>query len=64
MRRRRTKRRREIYSGRGVTRPYVNKRNRLMLGSGIKQKGGFFPIAALASLFAPVVGDILSKVFR
>ena len=32
--------------GRGVSRPYVNKRNRLMLGSGKrkkigKQKGGF-----------------------
>ena len=60
MRRRRTKRRRKIHSGRGVTRPYVNKRNRLMLGSGIKQKGGFFPIAALASLLAPVVGDMYS----
>ena len=64
MRRRRTRRRRKIYSGRGVTRPYVNKRNRLMLGSGIKQKGGFFAIAALASSLAPVAGDILSKVFR
>ena len=27
--------------GRGIQRPYVNKRNRLMLGKGKKQKGGF-----------------------
>ena len=40
--RRRSRRRRKTYSGRGVTRPYVNKRNSLMLGSGIKQKGVFF----------------------
>ena len=31
--------RKTIY-GRGIKRPYVNKRNRLMLGSGKKQKGG------------------------
>ena len=62
--RRRSRRRRKIYSGRGVTRPYVNKRNRLMLGSGIKQKGGFFLIAALGSALAPVAADIISKVFR
>ena len=41
MRRRRVKRRRKI-KGRGIQRPYVNKRNRLMLGKGKKQKGGFF----------------------
>ena len=64
MRRRRSRRRRKTYSGRGVTRPYVNKRNRLMLGSGIKQKGGFFPIDALGSALAPVAADIISKVFR
>ena len=64
MRRRRRKRRGKIYSSRGVTRPYVNKRNRLMLGSGIKQKGGFFPIDALGSALAPVAADIISKVFR
>ena len=28
--------------GRGIQRPYVSKRNRLMLGKGKKQKGGFF----------------------
>ena len=27
--------------GRRIQRPYVNKRNRLMLGKGKKQKGGF-----------------------
>ena len=28
--------------GKGIQRPYINKRNRLMLGKGKKQKGGFF----------------------
>ena len=29
--------------GKGIERPYINKRNRLMLGKGKKkQKGGFF----------------------
>ena len=31
-----------IINGKGIQRPYVNKRNRLMLGKGKKQKGGFF----------------------
>ena len=61
MRRRRS--RRYIY-GRGITRPYVNKRNRLMLGSGKrkrigKQKGGFLPL--LAAL-APTAIDLMSKI--
>ena len=34
------KRRRRI-KGKGIQRPYVSKRNRLMLGKG-KEKGGFF----------------------
>ena len=28
----------------GIERPYKNKRNRLMLGKGKKQKGGFFRV--------------------
>ena len=31
-----------IINGKGIQRPYVNKRNRLILGKGKKQKGGFF----------------------
>ena len=54
IRRRRRKIRRTIRGGGGssgkVSRPYVNKRNRLMLGKGQrikKQRGGFIaPIAA------------------
>ena len=30
--------------GKGIERPYINKRNRLMLGKGKKQKGGFFRV--------------------
>ena len=54
--------------GRGVSRPYVDKRNRLMLGSGSSnktttQKGGFFPIGpALAA--APPIIDLLNKIIR
>lgn len=40
------RRRRKIY-GRGIKRPYVSKRNRLMLGSGKKQKGGLIPLAPI-----------------
>ena len=36
------KKKNNIINGRGIQRPYVNKRNRLMLGKGKKQKGGFF----------------------
>ena len=39
MKRRRTRK----IKGKGIQRPYVSKRNRLMLGKGkSKQKGGFF----------------------
>ena len=55
-------RRKTIY-GRGIKRPYVNKRNRLMLGSGKKQKGGALPIGALISEFAPAAADLTSKIF-
>ena len=60
MRRRRVKRRRKI-KGRGIQRPYVNKRNRLMLGKGKKQKGGFItPIVAAA---APALLQAVSSIF-
>ena len=54
--------------GRGISRPYVDKRNRLMLGSGsrqktLKQTGGFFPLAA-ALPAATAVFDLLGKVIR
>ena len=61
---RRVRRVRRRIIGRGVSRPYVDKRERLMLGSGSsktigKQKGGFFPIGpALAA--APPIIDLLS----
>ena len=60
------RRARKIYGG-GVTRPYVNKRNRLMLGSERrkkigKQKGGFFgPI--VAALAGPAI-ELMSKIIR
>ena len=60
--------RRRIIIRRGVSHPYVDKRERLMLGSGSsktigKQKGGFFLIGpALAA--APPIIDLLSKVIR
>ena len=54
--------------GKGINRPYVDKRNRLMLGSGsskktLKQKGGFFPIGA-AITAAPTILDLLGKIIR
>ena len=57
------RRARKIYGG-GVTRPYVNKRNRLMLGSGKrkkigKQKGGFLPTFLMA--LAPTALELISK---
>ena len=55
------------YYGSGIKRPYINARNRLMLGSGRrrrrrlnkKQKGGFLPL--LTSL-VPIGIDLISKV--
>ena len=59
MKRRRVKRRKKI-RGRGIQRPDVNKRNRLMLGKG-KQKGGFIgPIVAAA---APALLQAVGAVF-
>ena len=54
--------------GKGINRPYVDKRNRLMLGSGsrkktLKQRGGFFPLAA-ALTAAPAVIDLLGIIIR
>ena len=60
MKRRKIKRRKKI-SGRGIQRPYIGKRNRLMLGKG-KQKGGFIgPIVAAA---APALLQTLGQIFR
>ena len=67
MKKRYSRKRSKIFSL-GVTRPFVNKRNRLMLGSGRKkkikrQKGGFFaPIAAaLAGPAIELVSSILKR---
>ena len=53
MRRRRIKRRKKI-TGKGIKRPYINKRNRLMLGKG--QRGG--GIAALAPFIISAIKSI------
>ena len=75
VKRRRRRRRQKTQSpqpkqllGKGINRPYVDKRNRLMLGSGsskktLKQKGGFFPIGA-AITAAPAILDLLGKIIR
>ena len=60
MKRRRVKRRRKI-RGRGIERPYVNKRNRLMLGKGKKQRGGF--IAPIVAAAAPSLLGLASQIF-
>ena len=61
MKRRKIKRRKKI-RGRGIQRPYVNKRNRLMLGKG-KQKGGFIGplVAAAAPALLQAVGSIFGR---
>ena len=69
------KRRKRTYLGRGMTvsvsRPYVNKRNRLMLGEGkrkrrrktvSKQKGGF--IALIVAALAPTAINLVKKSIR
>ena len=53
MRRRRIKRRKKITGG-GIKRPYINKRNRLMLGKGQRGRG----IAALAPYIIGAVKSI------
>ena len=67
-RRRRRQPRPKQLLGKGINRPYVDKRNRLMLGSGsskktLKQRGGFFPLAA-ALTAAPALIDLLGKIIR
>ena len=53
--------------GRGVTRPYVDKRERLMLGSGSVKKAVkqvvFFPLGA-ALVAAPPIIDLLGKIIK
>ena len=66
------KRKRKVYKktyGKGikVARPYINKRNRLMLGEGKKktvkkQRGGF--LAPIAAALAPTAIELVSKLFR
>ena len=70
-RRRRTKRHKITIRkllGRGISRPYVDKRNRLMLGSGsnnktTKQRGGLFPIGPVLAAAPPII-DLLGKLIR
>ena len=62
---RRKKKRRRTITGGNISRPYVNKRNRLILGEGKKikkQRGGF--IAPIGTALAPVAIDLVSKLFR
>ena len=66
-RRRRQPRPRQLL-GKGINRPYVDKRNRLMLGSGsskktLKQRGDFFPIGA-ALTAPPAIIDLLGKIIK
>ena len=68
------KRRKRTFFSRGTTvsvsRPYINKRNRLMLGEGkkkkkeknSKQKGCFF--GPIVSALAPTTIDLVSKLIR
>ena len=68
------KRRKRTYFGRGMTvsvsSPYVDKRNRLILGEGkrkrkktiSKQKGGF--IAPIVAALVPTAIDLVKKLIR
>ena len=60
MKRRRIKRRKKI-KGRGIQRPYISKRKRLMLGREKKQKGGF--IAPLVAAAAPALLQAVGSIF-
>ena len=71
-RRRRTTKRSKVtirkLLGRGVSRPYVDKRNRLMLGSGsrnksTKQRGGFFSLGSALAAAPPII-DLLGKLIK
>ena len=62
---RKIRKRRRTITGGNISRPYVNKRNRLILGKGKKikkQRGGF--IAPIATALAPVAIKLVSKLFR
>ena len=59
MKRRRIKKK---IKGRGIKRPYISKRNRLMLGKGNKQRGGF--IGPLIGAVAPAFLQTLGQMFR
>ena len=59
MKRRRIKRN---IKGRGIKRPYISKRNRLMLGKGKKQRGGF--IGPVVAAVAPAILKTLGQMFR
>ena len=68
MRKKKTYKRKKYGRGIKVTRPYINKRNRLMLGEGKrkkrkKQRSGFFaPIAAaLAGPAIEIVSSLLGR---
>ena len=58
--RKRRRRRKRKFFGKGITRPYINKRGRLMLGKG-KQKGGF--IALIVAAAAPALLQALGSIF-
>ena len=52
-------------SGRNISRPYVNKRKRLILGKRKrikKQRGGF--IAPIVAALVPAAIKLVSKLFR
>ena len=51
--------------GSGVTQPFVNKRNRLMLGSGktiTKQKSGF--LGPLLAALVPTATQLVTKLIK
>ena len=56
------RKRRKKIKGRGIQRPYVSKRNRLMLGKGKKQRGGF--IAPIVAAAAPALLQAVSSIFE
>ena len=60
LRKRRIKRK---IKGKGIKRPYISKRNRLMLGKGKKQRGGFIgPIlAATAPALLQTIGQMFGR---
>ena len=56
------RKRRKKIKGRGIQRPYVSKRNRLMLGKGKKQRGGF--IAPIVAAAAPALLQAVVSIFE